>query len=595
MTDPRAVVESFNPREYPDYARLTELVQAFAAAYPELCTLAAIGTSPEGRSIWALTLTNRATGPDQEKPGYFLEANIHAGEVTGSAVALYTVHYLLTGYGREPRVTQLLDSRAFYVVPRISVDGAEFFLKTPYLLRSAPRLWPVPEEQPGWHPEDIDGDGRILLLRVPDPLGEWKVSDQDPRLMLRREPGESGGTYYRVLLEGLYKERSRRGTGEKGAGLVPAERLPDLRPAPRRWGLDFNRSYPAHWQPEGEQPGAGRYPLSEPETRAVAEFVTAHRNIGGYVALHTFGGIYLRPPAMGSDDLLPAEDLALYQAFAEVARQHSGYPTRSTHAAFAVRPDQPLVKGADDWAYEHLGLMAYTIECWDLDGRAGARGYAQIGMKGLLELTEAQQVEDELKRLRWNDEHLAGRGFVRWRPFEHPQLGRVEIGGWEQKFCLQNPPPELLPEESARHCAFLIDHALAMPELAVGPVEVEALGGDLYKVAAAVENRGYLATNVTAMALRQKTDRPVVAELELPEGARLVAGQARQELGHLAGSGIPPAAWGPPAPARNRIWAEWVVQGPAGSRLAVTARSPRAGVARAAAVLEGGGRKWQRL
>ena len=89
----------FNPGRYLKYDEMTAFLQACAAAYPELCRLAEIGRSAEGRSIWAVTLTNTATGPDTEKPGYLIDANTHAGEVTGGTTVLYAIHKLLTGYG----------------------------------------------------------------------------------------------------------------------------------------------------------------------------------------------------------------------------------------------------------------------------------------------------------------------------------------------------------------------------------------------------------------------------------------------------------------------------------------------------------------
>lgn len=592
----RTVIAEYDPREFPRYEQLTRLLQAYAVAFPDLCAVAEIGRSPGGRSIWAATLTQRATGPAADKPGYFVEANIHAGEVTGSAVALHLVHWLLTSYGRAAAATGLLDRHALYVVPRVSVDGAEFHLTTPYWVRSAARLYPWAEEPPGWAEEDVDGDGRILLMRVPDPeLGEWRISDRDPRLMVRRHPGDGAGMYYRLLTEGLLLERGAGGlvaaaAMPPGPGAGPAA-MPHLRRAPARWGLDFNRNWPAHWHPEGRQPGAGPYPLSEPETRAVAEFVLARPNIGAYIALHTHGGVLLRPPATGDDERLNAADRALYQLVGAMGTRVTGYPVKSTYAAFATDPDTPLVKGADDWAHDHLGLMSFTIECWDLDGRAGARGYAQVGLKGLAALTAAEAEQDELRRLQYSDRAMGGRGFVAWRPFLHPQLGPVEIGGWDFKYCRQNPPPELLPEESARVVGFLVAHAAGMPRLAVAETSAAPVGGGCWKLAARVENQGYLGTSVTQAARDLKAVRPVRVRLQGLDapGVRLVAGQAEREVGHLpgaagphrAGAAAPPPVWAPGEPSANRVWLDWVVQAPAGTELAVTAWSPRAGTARA--------------
>ncbi|MFZ5824680.1 MAG: M14 family metallopeptidase [Bacillota bacterium] len=552
-----SLIDSFDPGRYLRYDEMTALLQELAAAYPTLCTLEEIGRSDEGRAILAVTLTNAATGPAAEKPGYLVDANTHAGEVTGGAAALYTIHHLLTRYGQEPEATEILDTRAFYVIPRIAVDGVELYLTDPATLRSSPKRYPEPEELPGLYPKDINGDGMILQMRMAHPDGDWKVDEVDPRLMVRRRPNDREGAFYRLFSEGEIKGWDGR--------TIPPQRRP--------MGLDFNRNYPAFWNPEGSQPGAGRYPLSEPETRAVATFILSHPNIGAYVAYHTTGGVLLRPPSNGGDDKIGQADLEGFKRIGEICTRVTGYPCKSTYDAFHYPGQQALVKGADDWAYEHLGIQAYCFELWDRDGRAGARGYAQGGVKALLKLTEAEIIEDERKLLKWNDEALGGKGFINWMPFEHPQLGPVEIGGWDHKRAVQNPPEgPLLVEEVTRAAAFTFEHCLATPRLAFGKVEAKGLGPSLYELAVEVCNTGFLPTNVTQMAVEQKRSTGVKLTLQ---GAAVVAQRGAEvkngayELGEIEG-------WGK----NGQRWVIFVVRGQAGQAVNLTARHERAGVAR---------------
>ncbi|MGN6757097.1 MAG: M14 family metallopeptidase [Thermomicrobiales bacterium] len=226
------------------YDDLTAILQQYAATYPALAALASIGKSYEGRDIWCLMITNTATGAHDTKPAQYIDANMHAGEVTGSAAALYTVNELLTKHGSDDLITELVDTRTFYVLPRVNPDGAERYLTTPYMLRSSVRPYPYEDDQPGLRQEDLDGDGLILQMRVRDPKGEWKVSDKDDRLMLKRGPVERGGTYYRVYPEGILHEH-------RGA---------PVKLAPPKMSLDINRNYPGNWVTS--QAGAGPYPLS---------------------------------------------------------------------------------------------------------------------------------------------------------------------------------------------------------------------------------------------------------------------------------------------------------------------------------------------
>ena len=143
-----------------------------------------------------------------EKPAFWVDGNIHASEVTASAAALYLIQSLVTKYNQDENITRALDTRTFYIVPRVNPDGAEWALADkPKIIRSSTRAYPYtddPIDGLGWG-EDIDGDGRILQMRIEDPNGAWKAHPDEPRLMIRRDPVETGGKYYRILPEGLLK------------------------------------------------------------------------------------------------------------------------------------------------------------------------------------------------------------------------------------------------------------------------------------------------------------------------------------------------------------------------------------------------------
>lgn len=555
---------SFDPARYLTHAEMTAALKGWADGYPELCALAEAGRSPQGRAIWAVTLTSRGTGSDRDKPGYMIDANIHAGEVTGGAAALYSIWWLLNHYGDDPLATELLDTRAVYVLPRLAVDGVEAYLTTPHSMRSAPRLYPHSEEPPGFYPEDVNGDGLIQQMRLVHPDGDWKAFGADPRIMVSRLPedGPGGGPYYKVYGEGLIRDWDGRA--------IP--------PTVRRWGLDLNRNYPAFWNPEGRQPGAGPYPLSEPESRALATFLVEHPNIGAYLSYHTTGHVLLRPPSNGGDEKMVAADLEPFKRIGEMCTRITGAPCKSTYEAFWFPGQEALVKGADDWAYEHFGIQAYTFELWSIDGRSGARGYAEVGVKGLVNLTEEQWLEDERKRLAYSDRELGGKGFIPWTPWRHPQLGPVEIGGWDLKRCLQNPPEgPILESEIAPAAQFTFRHALATPRLALS-LQSLPLGAGLSRITARVRNLGGLATNVTEMAVTMKAVRPIEVRLEAGPGVELLSGARVREIGHLEGWAVTGGK-----PARDEAWVDWVLRAVDGGEVRVAAATPRAG--RASAVI----------
>ena len=546
------------------FPELTTLLEGFAGHFPELLELSSIGKSHEGRDIWLCTVTNRATGPHDEKPAIWIDANIHATELTGSTAALYLIDKLVRGYGKDERITRALDTRTFYIVPRLGPDGAELAMaERPRYVRSSVRPYPLTDQQDGLIAQDMDGDSRILTMRIPDPNGTWKRSPADARLLVPREPDEEGsGPYYRLLTEGEIQNYD---------GV-------NIKPAPPLHGLDMNRNYPFEWRPEGEQRGAGPYPTSEPEIRATVQGLVDRPNVCAFIQYHTYSGVHLRPSGTKSDDDLPTFDVRVYKKIGEKATEITGYPVVSVYHGFRYDPKDNITGVSDDWAYEHLGIHAWVTEFWSPQRAAGIEVTDFIGW------FIDHPLDDDLKFLAWSDEQLGGEGFVDWYPFEHPQLGPVELGGWNTAFCVRNPPLERLESEVAPHADWAIWHALISPLLRIRETLIEKLSEDTWRVRCVLENSGWLPTNVTQMALDRKIVRPVQVEILLPAEAELVGAEAKKDLDQLAGRvgrNSMLAGFGAASDATaDRASAEWVVRAPAGTEVNLEARHQRAGVVR---------------
>ena len=552
------------------FPELTEVLHGLTAEHPDLLELSEVGRSSEDRPLWRCTVTNRATGPHSEKPAIWIDANIHATELTGSTAALHLVDRLVGEHGIDETVTRAVDTRTFYVVPRMGPDGAELALaERPRFVRSSVRPWPRHDQQDGLVRSDLDGDGRILSMRIPDPNGTWKPSGVDRRLLVPREPTEeAGGPYYRLLAEGEIR----------GYDGVSIPRAPALA------GLDMNRNYPVDWRPPGEDATSGPYPTSEPEVRAVVQAIVDRPNICAFIQYHTYSGVQLRPYGNKADDAMPTFDLRVFKEIGAKATEMTGYPALSVYHGFRYDPKDVITGVADDWAYDHLGVHSWTTEFWNPLAAAGV----EVG--SFIDWWIEHPLDDDLKVLAWVDEHLPGRGYVDWYPWEHPQLGPVELGGWDTAAWLSNPPPALLEAEVRPHPDWAIWHVLISPRLGIRQLEATPAGDGAWKVRLVVENTGYLPTQVTQRAIERKSVRPVEAELALPEGCTLVAGDPRQELGQLDGRVLRHSMLGLFSMADDgtgdRAKAEWVVQAAAGTEIAVTARHQRGGVARSSVILE---------
>ena len=545
------------------YADLTETLDAWVSEFPGLCRIESIGKSYEGREIPLVTVTNFETGRAEEKPAVLVHAQIHAMEFTGTTAALSLLDRLLHGYSEDERVTRALDTRAFYVVPRVNPDGADAGLTDGRWRRSSVRPYPRDEPQDGLHREDVDGDGRVLMMRQRDPNGAWKPHPEDPRLLVARRPDDLDGEFFRVFPEGSIQNWD--------GVTVPI--------APALEGLDLNRNWPAEWAPEGEQRGAGPYPGSEPETRALIQAIVDRPNITSYIGYHTFSGVHLRPYSGRSDDDYPTTDLRAFKLMGEEATRLTGYPAISIFHDFKYDPKQ-VIKGGDiDWVYDFLGAFAWVTEFWSPQRAAGLSDYHFI------DWIRDHSPEDELALVKLADE--LGEGYVDWYPFEHPQLGPVELGGWNLVYFWFNPPLSRLEAEVRPHADFALFLALVSPRLEIRSFESEAVGDGAFRLRLVLENSGWLPTNVTQKALERKAVRPIDVELELPDGARVATGKEREEAGQLDGR----------VERRNVMWwavdhstsdlakLEWVVEGPAGSRIGVVARHERAGTAHAELIL----------
>jgi hypothetical protein len=555
--------------EYFRYDDLTRHLHGLAAAYPALASLQSLGKSWRGRDVWAMTLTNSATGADRDKPAFYIDAHIHAEEVATSHTALYTIWYLLTNYGSDPLATWLLDNVAFYILPRTNPDGAEISLTTGHHWCGNGRYEPGEEQTRGLCQQDVDGDGHIVQMRIADEAGEWKVSKDDPRLMILRTPGEVGeGPYYRLYREGVIR-------GEWDGVSFEIEK-------PRDGNL--NRNFPAGWVSEVRQYGAGEYPLSEPEALAVSQFLLAHPNISGMQCYHTHGGVHLRPSLVEPDAAIPPADLALYKTIGAMATALTGYPTISVYEEFTPDPKQARTGSLMQWSYDEMGIITFSTELWNPELAAGIADPAKYQVR-------ARSTEDELKLLAYNDKHLGGRGFINWKPFDHPQLGRVEIGGWTHMYTFRNPPPaSWAATDEARgflhstihtNCLFTLQHAATTPLVRIVSASAQALGADLYKVTAVVKNEGYQPTYMTHRALERQTAGSLVVTLGGAD--EYMMGGAAQDIGHLAGRDGRKATWSPWLPMWEKTTraVEWLVRAPAGASLTITASATRAGTVRA--------------
>ncbi len=535
----------YDPRHFHTYEESTELLKAWAAAYSDLVDLYSVGKSLEGREIWQMTITNKKSGKHTDRAALFIEGGRHSGEISGIEATLYFANELLSKYATDKTMQALVDTKTFYVRPHNNPDGNSLYHSTAQTLRSSVR--PTDNDDDGLLDEDagedLDGDGALRQMRRFVGAGKGKAikDPTDPKGRAMRRVKDKQGDY-EVFPEGVDSDGDGQ-YNEDGVG-----------------GLDLHRNYPENWRPMKEatgrgqtQMGAGEYPLSEPETRAVFSFLMNHPNVAIAQSLDTAIPMLLRGPSVQtSEEGMFPEDLALIREFDKKGLTFTNYPwAGDVYKVYATRTpgdpltgevlrETPLFGHGPDFGYSYYGTIWYGNEIWN-----GGRFKDYDGDKRF----------DDWEILRWWDENRAGKAappgeYKEWTAFKHPQLGDVEIGGFHPKFYGQNPPKDQIELWAGNEARFNLWMAQQLPQVKIVSAKATPLTGQagVQRVEMTVTNEGRMPTALE-IAKRVKMVKPDTASIELAKGQELVKpnatteAEARVEMGWLKPGETKTASW----------------------------------------------------
>ena len=484
-------------------------LEKITAAFPDLARLHRIGKSYQGKDLLVLEITNQATGKGRDKPGFWIDGCMHSSETAGGEMSLHTIQTLIRQYGKDPFITRILDERTFYIMPKLNPDGSDYAIH----LKSGRDRGGLVQRVRYEH---------ITMMRIRDDNGPMRTSPEDPRLMIPAAHGNNPAQWkgeWRVLQEGIDNDNDGL-FNEDGIG-----------------GIDINRNFPEQWQPAPLSYNPGPYPLSEQESRAVADYLLSLKNLSGSINYHQTGNVAVFPPSNLRTDPItgdvvrqPYEDELMYQrlgrkcielndtARVQVFKIHGASPATWHGSIWGVYVD---------WIYYRLNAYSWIFE---FGINPGAKEIFPSGGK-------------DIDRLRWSDENMDGRLFVDWKPFDHPTLGKVEIGGFLWKLfdetsktytniqCLPGPEWEKTLDNHTRWHLYLIDQS---PLLRITDAKVQTEENGYHTITATIENLGVLPTYNTKQGLAGGSAKTVTASISLT-GAELVGGEEKVDLGHLEG------------------------------------------------------------
>ena len=450
---------------------VVEALNALHKKYPQLTKLDIVGKSDEGRNIYAMTVNNPKTGPELDKPAIYVDGNIHGNEVQAGEVSLYLLNYLLTKYGKNDEITELVDKKCFYVIPVVNVDGRVHFFEDPNTSSSGRSMRrPHDDDRDGLidedFPDDLDGDGNICTMRKHDPFGQYKTDPEDPRLMIRVKPGEKGE--WTILGE--------EGIDNDGDGRINED---------SEGYVDGNRNWAYDWAPGYVQSGAGDYPLSSIGLKAVSEYIRKRPNICMEWAFHNSGGLFVRGPSTKAQGEYPPQDLAVYDYLGEQSERITpGYSYiigwKDMYATYGEFTEwMMMINGAYGFVGELFMSSTETFR--------SIKEAKKMKPQGEDDMFMGENISRERERLLFNDHLVQGELYKPWKPYKHPTYGDIEIGGWI-KFSSRLSAPFMLKDMVHRNASAIIFSAKHTPEVNMDVFETKKIGKNLYRIRTRLAN-----------------------------------------------------------------------------------------------------------
>lgn len=491
-----------NWKQYYDYDGWVKIMMDLQKKYPNLCTVESIGKSRMGRDQYVMTITAKNTGKDTDKPAVWVDGAIHGNEVNGITCSLYLAWYLLTRYDYDTRVFESLNRSTIYILPGLNVDAADSYVRYPNT-ENNPRepFRPVDDDKDGLYDddltEDVDADGELSIMYAEDPAGEFRLSKDQMRFIKIGDNDWWEGTRFRRI--------GNEGYDNDGDGKMAEDDL---------GGIDPNRNYPFDFRKNlGKS-----YPLSEPETRNAYMFMKEHKNILVDFNYHNIGRLimYMMPPKASK----PAQ------------RRYYGSRTNEVKDKYALKTDREV-----DPEYQHdkdvqqrivsdglYILKEYTPEPGNEYGETLSSAYYLLGAYSyLIELweqpvpyadTNEDGYVDEAEYARWVELDLGGDAWVKPHAFDHPQLGKIWVGGTSRKHIGRTPPGRYIEEEASKQCMFVLHCINQLPQLRFTTHTTKKIGTNLYQVEVNVTNdKVYPTASDRSVLLKRYTPDKILASV----------------------------------------------------------------------------------
>jgi len=509
--------------QYSNFRTMSQKIDALGKEYASICSVKSLVKTFGGKDIWVITI---GSGNKDSKPGIAIFGGVEGSHLLGEELALGFAGALLKE-SSSPEIKGLLEKITFYIFPDVSPDATEqFFSEMKYERNINSRSTDddrdfVFDEDPF---EDLNKDGYITLLRVKDPAGKYIESDEDKRIMVEADLSKGQVGSYLIFTEGIDNDKDEK-FNEDGEG-----------------GVNFNRNFTFNYEELGLN--SGLHAVSEPETKAVADFLYDHFNI--YMTIAFGPQDNLGQPLKASEKQPSAPPVGTDQGSGQGMGRGERPQTGDRRITSITKSDEAInkllsdkyheitgIKGAPiskttpgnfmEWAYFHYGRYSFSTPGWWFPAEKGKNTDAAF-----LKFAEKNKMTDV---------------FVPWTEIKHPDFpnNKVEVGGIKP-FVMTNPPADSLGKLITKNYQFIVAAAGMHPELEFLDTRIESVGENIYRVSLKVHNKGVFATCAEVGNSNMWT-RILRINLEPEKEQAFLSGQKVQRIQRLEGDGSAEFSW----------------------------------------------------
>jgi len=494
------IVQITAQTQYSNFKTMSQKTEALAREYPSLCSVKSIVKTSGGKDIWVLTI---GTGDKDSKPAIAVAGGVDGNHLLGKELALGFAGALLKD-ATTPEIKSLLEKITFYIFPDVSPDATEQFFSDMKYERSV-NTRPADDDKDFTIDEDpyedLNKDGYITLIRVKDPAGKYIESDEDKRVMVEADLSKGQKGSYLLFSEGIDNDKDDR-FNEDGAG-----------------GTNFNRNFTFNYEEFGIN--AGLYPVSEPETKAVADFLFGKFNV---FAVFAFGlQDNLGQPMKSADRPNADRRITAIMKSDEIINKLVSDKYHEITGVKGAPVVKPMSGNFLEWAYYHYGRYSFGTPAWWFPSERGKNQETAF-----LKFAEKNKIRDV---------------FVPWTVIEHPDYpGKVAEAGGIKPFVMVNPPADTLDALISKNYKFLTAVASMHPELEFLDIKTENAGENIFRLTLKVHNKGIFSTCAEVGSMNTFT-RVMRLSLEPAKGQTLLSGTKVQRINRLEGDASAEFSW----------------------------------------------------